>query len=311
MDAEAAVRAAAEAEILLHGMRNLAGRTAVVTGAGSGIGRALARALAAEGCRLALVDIDPAGLDETRRLLAGVPVSTHVASVADRERMARLPAEIQAEHGAIHLLFNNAGITISESFEDSSLERLELVIGVNLWGVLYGCHYFLPYLKQAGEAQIVNTSSMAGFLGLPNQASYSLTKAAVKSLSETLRVELALHGIGVTSLHPGAIKTNIMKAAVRYGGDAEETARLEKLVMRFGMAPEKLAARAIRAVKRNRMRQRIGFDSYLMDWLKRLLPVAIHTPFRWAFTRAARHRAKPGAGAARSGSSDPRPDRGR
>jgi len=267
-------------------MRDLAGRTAVVTGAGSGIGRALARALAAEGCRLALVDIDPVGLDETRRLLVGVPVSTHVASVADRERMAALPAEIQAEHGAIHLLFNNAGVTINESFEDSTLERLELVIGVNLWGVLYGCHYFLPYLKQAGDAQIVNTSSMAGFLGLPNQASYSLTKAAVKSLSETLRVELAGHGIGVTSLHPGAIKTNIMKAAARYGGDAEETARLEELVMRFGKAPEKVAARAIRAVKRNRMRQRIGFDSYLMDWLKRMLPVAIHAPFQWAFARA-------------------------
>jgi hypothetical protein len=225
--------------------------------------------------------------------------------------MAALPAEIQAEHGAIHLLFNNAGVTINETFEDSTLERLELVIGVNLWGVLYGCHYFLPFLKQADEAQIVNTSSMAGFLGLPNQASYSLTKAAVKSLSETLRVELAIHGIGVTSLHPGAIKTNIMKAAVRYGGDAEETARLEQLVMRIGMAPERLAARAIRAVKRNRMRQRIGFDAYLTDWLKRLLPVAIHTPLRWAFGRAARVRAQSGAGAARSGSSGPRPDRGR
>jgi len=266
----------------------------VVTGAGSGIGRALSRALAAEGCRLALVDIDSAGLDETRRLVADVsdvPVSTHVANVADRERMAALPAEIQALHGAIHLLFNNAGITISEPFEESSMERLELVVGINLWGVLYGCHYFLPYLKQAGEAQIVNTSSMAGFLGLPNQASYSLTKAAVKSLSETLRVELALHGIGVTSLHPGAIRTNIMKAAARYGGDAEETQRLEAVVMRMGMAPAKLAARAIRAVKRNRMRQRIGFDSYLTDWLKRLLPVAIHTPFRWAFDRTMRARA--------------------
>jgi len=279
-------------------MRDLAGRTAVVTGAGSGIGRALSRALAAEGCRLALVDIDPAALDETRREVdgvAGVAVSTHVADVADRERMAALPEEIQTSHGAIHLLFNNAGITINEPFEDSSMQRLELVVGINLWGVLYGCHYFLPYLKQAsgrdGEAHIVNTSSMAGFLGLPNQASYSLTKAAVKSLSETLRVELAIHGIGVTSLHPGAIRTNIMKASARYGGDAEETRRLEAVVMRFGMAPERLAAKAIRAVKRNRMRLRIGFDAYLTDWLKRLLPVAIHTPFRWAFDRTMRARA--------------------
>jgi len=271
-------------------VRELAGRTAVVTGAGSGIGRALARALAAEGCRLALVDVDPAGLDETRRLLGSAPVTTHVASVADRERMAALPAEIQAAHGAIHLLFNNAGITINESFEDSSLRNLELVIGVNLWGVLYGCHYFLPALKQAGEAQIVNTSSMAAFLGLPNQAAYSLTKAAVRSLSETLRVELAHHGIGVTSIHPGAIRTNILKAAARHGGDPEQTARLAALVARFGMAPEKLAARVLRAVKRNRMRQRIGVDSYLADWAKRLLPVAVHAPLRWAFDRAAARR---------------------
>jgi NAD(P)-dependent dehydrogenase (short-subunit alcohol dehydrogenase family) len=271
-------------------MKNLAGRTAVVTGAGSGIGRALARALAAEGCRLALVDLDPAGLADTRALLAGVPVSTHVADVADRARMAALPAEIEAEHGAIHLLFNNAGVTINASFEDSSVEDLAFVVGVNLWGVLYGCHYFLPHLKRAGGAHIVNTSSMAGFLGLPNQASYSLTKAAVKSLSESLRVELAGHGIGVTSIHPGAIKTNIMKAAARYGGDAAETARLEAIVMRFGMAPEKLAAKVIRAVKRNRMRVRVGADSYLAEWGKRLLPVAVHAPLAWVFGRAEKRR---------------------
>lgn len=273
-------------------MRDLRGRTAVVTGAGSGIGRALASALAAEGCRLALVDVDPAGLDETRRLLAGAgaPVTTHLADVRDRARMAALPAEIAAAHGAIHLLFNNAGVTINESFENSSIEQLELVIGVNLWGVLYGCHYFLPYLKQAGEAHIVNTSSMAAFLGLPNQASYSLTKAAVKSLSESLRVELAISNIGVTSIHPGAIQTNILKAAARYGGDAAQTARMEALVQRFGMAPEKLAAQVVRAVKRNRMRQRIGIDSYLAEWAKRLLPVAIHAPLRWAFARAAARR---------------------
>jgi NAD(P)-dependent dehydrogenase (short-subunit alcohol dehydrogenase family) len=271
-------------------VKELAGRTAVITGAGSGIGRALAQAFAAEGCRLALVDVDPAGLEETRRLLPEAAVTTHVADVADRGRMAALPAEIEAAHGAIHLLFNNAGVTISAPFADSTLEQLDLVIGVNLWGVLYGCHFFLPALRRAGEAHIVNTSSMAGFLGLPNQASYSLTKAAVKSLSETLRVELAPWRIGVTSIHPGAIRTNIMKAAARYGGDAEETARLEALVMRFGMAPERLAEKVVRAVKRDRMRVRIGIDSHLAEWAKRLLPVAVHAPLRWAFARAAARR---------------------
>lgn len=293
-------------------MRELTGRTAVVTGAGSGIGRALACALAAEGCRLALVDVDPAGLEQTRRLVAGAPVSTHVASVADRARMAALPAEIAAEHGAIHLLFNNAGITINEPFAESSLANLERVIGVNLWGVLYGCHYFLPYLVRAGEAHIVNTSSMAAFLGLPNQASYSLTKAAVRSLSESLRVELAGFGIGVTSVHPGAVRTNILKSAARLGGDPDETARIEALAQRFGMAPEKIAARVVRAVKRNRMRVRIGADAYLTDWLKRLLPVAIHAPFEWAFARAAaarRGRAGPARRTPAGSEPDARTDR--
>jgi NAD(P)-dependent dehydrogenase (short-subunit alcohol dehydrogenase family) len=272
-------------------MKQLAGKTAVVTGAGSGIGRALARAFAAEGCRLALVDLDAAGLAETRRLLPDVPVSTHVADVADRERMAALPAEIAAEHGAIHLLFNNAGVTINKAFEDSSMAELDFVVGVNLWGVLNGCHYFLPYLRQAGEAHVVNTSSMAAFMGLPSQASYCLTKAAVKALSESLRAEWARHGIGVTSIHPGAIRTNILKAAARHGGDADEMARLEALVARFGMPPEKLAAKVVNAVKRNRMRLRIGADAYLVDWLKRLLPVAIHAPLQRAYARAAARRA--------------------
>jgi len=272
-------------------VRELAGRTAVVTGAGSGIGRALARALAAEGCRLALVDVDADGLEETRRLLPGAIVTTHVADVSDRARMAALPAEVEAAHGAVHLLFNNAGITINAPFADHSIEDLERLIGVNLWGVVHGCHYFLPALLRAGEGHIVNTSSMAAFMGLPNQAAYSLTKAGVRALSESLRVELAGSNIGVTSVHPGAIRTNILRAAARHGGDPEETARLEALVQRFGLAPEALAAKVVRAVKRNRMRVRVGPDAYLVDWAKRLLPVAVHAPLRWAFRRAAARRA--------------------
>lgn len=268
-------------------MKILKDRVAVITGAGSGIGRALAMAMAAEGCHLALVDLSEKGLQETRELLAGksIRVSTHIASVSDRERMAALPEEIHREHGVIHILFNNAGVTISKSFEEHTLKDLDFVLGVNLWGVLYGCHYFLPYLKQAGEGHIINTSSMAGFLGLPKQSAYSLTKAAVKALSETLRVELAGYNIGVTSIHPGAIKTNIMKAAATHGGDAEEIRQLEALVMRIGMEPDKLARKVVKAVRRNRMRVIIGADAYVMEWLKRLLPVAIHTPFRWAYVK--------------------------
>lgn len=274
-------------------MRELRDKVAVITGAGSGIGRALAGALAEEGCRLALVDRSEKGLEETAASLRarGARASTHVADVSDRGRMEALPAEIEAEHGAIDLLFNNAGITINKSFEDSPLAELELMVGVNLWGVIFGCHYFLPYLKKRPEAQIVNTSSLAGFLGLPNQASYSLTKAAVKSLGESLRAELAVYGIGVTSIHPGTVRTHILRAAAPLSGaNRGDTERLAHLMERFGMPPEKVARRVVKATKANRARVRIGFDSYLSEWLKRLLPQVVHLPLQWGYARRQRER---------------------
>lgn len=269
-------------------MKVLSGKVAVITGAGSGIGRALAVELAREGCRLALVDLHDAGLQQTRAQLScnQEQVTTHLADVSDRARMALLAEEVAQAHGAIHLLFNNAGVTVNQRFEDTSLESLDFVLGVNLWGVLYGCHFFLPYLKQHAEGHIVNTSSMAGYLGLPNQASYCMSKAAVKSLSETLRVELAPYGIGVTSIHPGTIRTNILRSAAdKSGANNAKTARLATLMERYGMPPEKLAVRVVKAVKQNRMQVRIGVDAYLTDWLKRLLPRVIHWPFHWAFKR--------------------------
>lgn len=267
-------------------MKELRGRVAVITGAGSGIGRALASALAEEGCNLALVDVSATGLEQTLAVLAPWPVriTSHVASVSDKQRMAELPAEIEGEHGAIHLLFNNAGITINKSFEQNSIEDMERIVGINLWGVIYGCHFFLPFLKKQPEAHIVNTSSLAGYIGLPNQSGYSATKAAVKSLSESLRVELAHLNIGVTSIHPGTIRTNILKTAMNASGEnVSDTQKLALLMERFGMPPEKLARKVVSAIKANRMQVRIGFDAYLVDWLKRLFPIAIHRPFIWAF----------------------------
>lgn len=270
-------------------MQVLRNKVAVITGAGSGIGRALALAFADEGCHLALADISETGLAETVKALAGKPVNitTHIANVADKERMRLLPAEIESAHGAIHLLFNNAGVTINKTFEESTLEEIEFVTGINQWGVIYGCHFFLPYLKKQPESHIVNTSSLAGFLGLPNQTSYCLTKAAVKSLSESLRTELSRLNVGVTSIHPGTIRTNILNAAAsRSGKNMERTEKLAGLMARFGMPPEKLAQKVVRAVKENRMQVRIGFDAYLGDWLKRLLPRAVHAPLQWGFNRS-------------------------
>lgn len=270
-------------------MQDLNNKVAVITGAGSGIGRALAQAFAAEGCHLALVDINEKGLQDTATLLNvySRKVTTHIASVSDRERMRALPAEIEQAHGAIHLLFNNAGVTINKSFEDSSLEDLDFVLNINLYGVLYGCYFFLPYLKKQAQAHIINTSSLAGFLGLPNQASYCLSKSAVKSLSETLRAELAVHNIGVTSIHPGTIRTNILRSAAdKSGANQQSTEKMASLMERFGKPPEKLATRVVKAVKKNQMQVRIGWDSFLGDWLKRLFPRGVHKPLQWGFRRS-------------------------
>ncbi|HQQ75134.1 MAG TPA: SDR family NAD(P)-dependent oxidoreductase [Pseudomonadales bacterium] len=277
-------------------LKNLKGKVAVITGAGSGIGRALAQAFAAEGCHIALCDINEKGLYETRQLLtdSNVHTSVHIASVSDRERMAVLPEEIEREHGAIHLVFNNAGVTVSKSFEDHTLADFDFLLGINMWGVIYGCHFFLPYLKKQGEGHIINTSSMAGFIAFPNQSAYSMSKSAVKSLSETLRVELACYNIGVTSIHPGAIRTNILNAAMAKSGADEETKKMAAMVDRFGKSPEDLARTVVKAVKANRMRQLIGPDSYLLEFLKRLFPVWIHKPFEIAFTKVMQKKANGG-----------------
>jgi len=270
-------------------MQDLKDKVAVITGAGSGIGRALAVAFAREGCHLALADINEKSLQETVTALSGynIRITTHSANVADRARMSVLPAEIEQAHGAIHLLFNNAGVTINKTFEDSSMEDLDFVLNIDLWGVVYGCKFFLPYLKKQTQAHIVNTSSLAGFLGLPNQSTYCMSKAAVKSLSESLRAELAIYNIGITSIHPGTIRTNILRNAIdKSGANSEKTAKLAGMMERFGMPPEKLALKVVEAVKHNRMQVRIGFDAYVGDWLKRLLPIAVHAPLQWGFRRS-------------------------
>lgn len=271
-------------------MKNLQGKVAVVTGAGSGIGRALAIALGAEGCRIALVDFNESALVETADMLAGAGVvySTHQADVGDRIRMAALVDEVEAAHGAAHLLFNNAGITLNKSFANHSMADIDRIVNVNLWGVINGCHFFLPLLRKQSEAHIVNTSSMAGFLGLPNQSTYSMTKAAVLAFSESLRAEVAGDNIGVTSIHPGAIKTNILNAAMAADGRDEKTQKMADLVSKMGKSPDKLAEKVIRAVKANKQRVLIGPDAYILAGLKRLFPVALHSLFRIAFDKSER-----------------------
>jgi short-subunit dehydrogenase len=245
----------------------------VVTGAGSGIGRALSLLLAREGCNLALADINEAGLDETKRQLAalGRRVSGHVVDVADRARMERFATEVAAEHGAVHVLVNNAGVTVTSPFEEHSLEDWEWIVGINFWGVVYGCKFFLPYLKQADEAHIVNLSSLFGLIGVPTQTSYCATKFAVRGLSEALWVELKDLNIGVTSVHPGGVRTNIAKSARSEG--AELKSRAIDVIDRFSVSPERCARQIVGAIKKNKMRQLVTRETHFVDVAKRLSAV--------------------------------------
>jgi NAD(P)-dependent dehydrogenase (short-subunit alcohol dehydrogenase family) len=254
-------------------MKKLQDRVAVVTGAASGIGRATSLALAKEGCALALGDVNEAGLEETAAAARalGRKVTTHKVDVADKERMRHFADEVYAAHGAVHVLVNNAGVTVTSPFEEHSLEDWEWIVGINFWGVVYGCKFFLPYLKQADEAHIVNLSSLFGLIGVPTQTSYCATKFAVRGLSEALWVELKDLNIGVTSVHPGGVRTNIAKSARSEG--AALKSRAIDVIDRFSVSPERCARQIVGAIKKNKMRQLVTRETHFVDVAKRLSAV--------------------------------------
>ena len=255
-------------------MKTLNQQVAAITGGGAGIGRAMALRLAQEGCHLALADINRESLEETRELLRGYPVnvSLHTVDVRNFDQVCRFANDCVAHHGRVNVIINNAGITLQKQFASHSLEDWHRVIDINLYGVIHGCKAFLPYLEQAEQAHIVNMSSMAGFMGLPVQASYCATKAAVKALSETLWTELKGQGIGVTSVHPGAIKTDIMQRTLAESDDIASATKAMEMAMRYAMPVDVAADKIVRAILKNRQRVLVGADSRAFDLVKRLLP---------------------------------------
>lgn len=271
-------------------MKRLTNRVAVVTGAAGGIGRATSERLADAGCDIAVVDLDAEGAAQTAHEVRkrGRRASVHVVNVAERARMEALPEEVVREHGAVHVLVNNAGVTIAHTFEDHSIEDLEWILGVNLWGVLYGCKFFLPHLRRADEAHIVNISSMAGFLGLPMQSSYSATKFAVRGFSESLRAELLTTHIGVTAVFPGPIRTKVLRSS-RHAADGT-VERLADLLEKHARPPAVVAERIVRALLGRHSHVSVGAEAYLTDWLSRASPQVAGRLLGWgfAFTRPRR-----------------------
>ena len=255
-------------------MKILTDRVAVVTGAGSGIGRATSEALAAQGCDLALVDISESSLQQTAAAIRalGRTASIHVADVGDAAAMDALPDAVVAAHGSCHVLVNNAGVTSAGPFADESLDDLRWIVDINVWGVVHGCRAFLPLLREADEAHIVNMSSMVGLLGLPQNASYALTKGAVRAFGESLRNELVRTDIGVTTVFPGAIHTNITNSArgAQAGRLAElGRSRLAPIAMR---PPSAVAKRIVTAIRKDRGRVVVGPDAHLVSLWSRLAP---------------------------------------
>ena len=255
-------------------MKQLEHRIAVITGAGSGIGRATALELAGRGCVLALVDIDAEGVAGTRQAVVdlGAKATAHIADVSDASRMAELASEIATHHGACHILINNAGVLSVGKFADDQLDDIRWIVGINVFGVIHGCHYFLPLLQEADEAHIVNVSSMAAFVGIPQNAAYSLTKGAVRSFTEALRAELAGTHIGVSLLFPGAVGTNIMDRA--RGTQAARLAEFGRswVAPYLRRPPEAAARQIVRAIESNRARMLLGPDARAFDVAARILP---------------------------------------
>ncbi len=270
----------------------------MVTGAASGIGRALAIQLAERGCSLALVDIQADALREVAKVVEshGRAVSVHTVDVSNRAEMHALPEAVLAAHGQADLLVNNAGIISGYTFEDHPVEHLERVIQVNLMGVVYGCKFFLPYLKQRPEAHIVNLSSMFGLIGIPTQAAYAASKFGIRGLSEVLWVELAASNVHVTCVYPGGVHTNLVASAPGWAEGVDvATQQFAQVVKR---TPEQAAHRIVRAIERNTPQLRLGVESVIVDWVKRWFPRA---PHRWMASqqRAARSKELAGSNAPR------------
>ena len=254
-------------------MQSLDGKVVVITGAASGIGRALAQEAAARGASLALSDVDEVGLAETaRRCTSARAVRTDRVDVSDRAAMAAYAAPVVDHFGPVNVLVNNAGVALHGDLEDLTYDDLDWIVGINFWGVVHGTKAFLPHLIASGDGHDVTLSSLYGLLSMPGQSAYNATKYAVRGLTEALREELLIagHPVGVTVVHPGGIKTAIARSArMSAKVDHDAAARLfdERLAT---MSPEKPARIIWRGVLRGKPRVLVGMDAHALHQFARL-----------------------------------------
>ncbi|MGI8716156.1 MAG: SDR family NAD(P)-dependent oxidoreductase [Solirubrobacteraceae bacterium] len=252
------------------------GRTAFVSGAASGIGRAVAQRLAAHGCPVAIVDQNRAGLEETAELISG-PVLARQVDVRDRQAQLAFAAEVgEWAPSPLGLVFNNAGVTSSQSVAQGSVEDDEWVLNVNFGGVVNGVRAFLPILQRQDWGVIVNTSSVFGLIGYPLQSAYCASKFAVRGFTDSLRQELRGTGVRAVTVHPGGVKTNILRNARYHADPMQRELSHEDAVRQFESIAQTTPERAARiiheGVKAGKSRILVGPDAYVFDVLARVAP---------------------------------------
>ena len=278
-------------------MKQFSDRVAAVTGAGSGIGRALAVELARRRAHLALSDVDEVGLAGTVALCEGfgVKVTSSRIDVADKDAVFAWADQVADDHGKVNLIFNNAGVALGATVDAMSYDDFEWLMDIDFWGVVHGTKAFLPHLAASGEGHVINISSVFGLISIPSQSAYNAAKFAVRGFTDALRIELDMadNGVSATTIHPGGIKTSIarnarMDASVTEAGrvtTAEAVRDFEKALL---TTPEKAARQILTAVERNRRRALIGPDAKALDLISRL-PAGLH---QRAIARAARQRTR-------------------
>lgn len=258
-------------------MRISGDTVAIVTGAASGIGKAVASELAKRGCHLALVDLNRTALHETVLELShsNQHVTAHTADVSSESQMRDLAARVLQEHGQVHILVNNAGVSVASPFNHLDLQDFRWLMGVNFWGTVFACKFFLPHLAAADSGAIVNILSDFALVGFPTKTCYSASKFAIRGFSEALRAELHGSSVRVTCVYVGPVNTNLIQNSRAW--DLTKKQLEADFLEKRGLSTERVARRVVNGIEKGNARLLIGKETYLFDIMARFFPVTTNS----------------------------------